>query len=84
MLARWSPKRVWVIDCATKSSEIIDAEIEALGKEAGQRAEAVLKANRRYLDELAKALLEKETLEEEEVSKILNGTTLPEIAKLHK
>ena len=67
-----------------KTSEIIDAEIEALGKEAGQRAEAVLKANRRYLDELAKALLEKETLEEEEVSKILNGTTLPEIAKLHK
>ena len=67
-----------------KTSEVIDAEIEALNKEAGQRAEAVLKANRKYLDLLAGALLEKETLEEDEVTKILEGTTLPEIAKLHK
>ena len=67
-----------------KTSEIIDAEIEALNKEASQRAEAVLKANRKYLDLLAGALLEKETLEEDEVTKILEGTTLPELAKLHK
>ena len=66
-----------------KTSELIDEEIEALNKEASQRAEIVLKANRRYLDELATALLEKETLEEDEVSKILKGTTLPENAKLH-
>lgn len=66
-----------------KTSEIIDAEIEALNKEAGQRAEAVLKANKKYLDELATALLEKETLEEREVSEILKGTTMPESAKLH-
>ena len=52
--------------------------------EAGQRAEAVLRANRKYLDALANALLEKETLEEDEVVKILHGTTLPETAKLHK
>ena len=66
-----------------KTSEIIDAEIEALNKEAGQRAEAVLKANKKYLDELATALLEKETLEEGEVSEILKGTTMPESANLH-
>lgn len=66
-----------------KTSELIDAEIEALNKEAGQRAEIVLKANRKYLDKLAAALLEKETLEEDEVSKILEGTVLPENAKLH-
>ena len=66
-----------------KTSEIIDAEIEALNKEAGQRAEAVLTANKKYLDELATALLEKETLEEGEVSEILKGTTMPESAKLH-
>ncbi|MCR5573136.1 MAG: ATP-dependent zinc metalloprotease FtsH [Candidatus Saccharibacteria bacterium] len=66
-----------------KTSELIDSEIEALNKEAGMRAEAVLKANRKYLDELATALLEKETLEEAEVAKILEGTTLPEAAKLH-
>lgn len=66
-----------------KTSEVIDAEIEALNKEAGARAEAVLKANRKYLDALAKALLDKETLEEDEVKEILKGTTLPTAAKLH-
>jgi cell division protease FtsH len=66
-----------------KTSEVIDAEIEALSKEAGHRAEAVLKANRKSLDALATALLEKETLEEAEVAKILKDTTLPEAAKLH-
>ncbi|MBR5670181.1 ATP-dependent zinc metalloprotease FtsH [Candidatus Saccharibacteria bacterium] len=66
-----------------KTSEIIDAEIEALSKEANVRAEAVLKANKKYLDELAAALLEKETLEEKEVAAILKGTSLPAAAKLH-
>lgn len=67
-----------------KTSEIIDSEIEALNKEAGARAEAVLKANKKYLDALAAALLEKETLEEEEVKEILKGTSLPASAKLHE
>lgn len=66
-----------------KTAEVIDAEIEALGKEATRRAEAVLRANRKALDELAAALLESETLEEDEVKKILTSTTLPEAAKLH-
>lgn len=66
-----------------KTSEIIDSEIEALTKEANVRAEAVLKANKKYLDELAAALLEKETLEEKEVATILKGTSLPTAAKLH-
>ncbi len=66
-----------------KTSEIIDAEIEALTKEANTRAEAVLKANRKYLDALAKALLKKETLEEKEVAAILKGTSMPTAAKLH-
>lgn len=66
-----------------KTSELIDAEIEALNKEADARAEAVLNANRKALDELAEALLEKETLEEDEVAKILKDTKLPTAAKLH-
>lgn len=66
-----------------KTSELIDAEIEALNKEAVARAESVLKANRKYLDELATVLLEKESLEEKEVAEILKGTTLPDAAKLH-
>ncbi|MBR3164319.1 ATP-dependent zinc metalloprotease FtsH [Candidatus Saccharibacteria bacterium] len=66
-----------------KTSELIDAEIEALGKEANQRAEAILKANKKSLDALAEALLEKETLEKDEVEKILKDATLPAAAKLH-
>ena len=66
-----------------KTSELIDAEIEALNKEADTRAEAVLNANRKALDELAEALLEKETLEEDEVANILKDTKLPAAAKLH-
>lgn len=66
-----------------KTSELIDSEIEALNKEANARAEAVLNANRKALDELAEALLEKETLEEDEVAKILKDTKLPTAAKLH-
>ena len=66
-----------------KTSELIDAEIEALNKEADARAEAVRNANRKALDELAEALLEKETLEEDEVAKILKDTKLPAAAKLH-
>ena len=66
-----------------KTSEIIDGEIEALTLEATKRAELVLKNNHKYLDTLAQALLEKETLEEKEVSSLLKGTTLPATAKLH-
>lgn len=66
-----------------KTSEVIDAEIEALTKEANARAEAVLKANKKHLDALAQALLEKESLEEKEVAAILKGTSMPAAAKLH-
>lgn len=61
----------------------IDKEVEALIKEAGRRAEVVLKANRKFLDELASKLLEEETIEEERVSEILKGTKLPAEARLY-
>lgn len=66
-----------------KTAEIIDKEIKTLSDEAAKRAEAVLVANRDALDRLAEALLEKETLEEDELPALLKGTTLPEGAKLH-
>lgn len=66
-----------------KTAELIDTEIEALTKEATVRAAEVLKANKKYLDELAKLLLEKETLEEKEVAATLKGASLPVVAKLH-
>ncbi|MFZ2835877.1 MAG: ATP-dependent zinc metalloprotease FtsH [Candidatus Saccharimonadales bacterium] len=61
----------------------IDKEVETLIKEASQRAEAVLTANRKSLDALADALLEQETLDETQVIDILKKTTLPKEAQLH-
>jgi len=67
-----------------KTAELIDAEIKTLAEEAALRAETVLKSNRKVLDELAKVLLEKETLEEKELAEILKPATLPVTAKLHE
>ncbi len=66
-----------------KTAETIDKEIKLLSDEAAKRAELVLAANKDALDRLANALLEKETLEEDELPTLLKGTTLPEGAKLH-
>lgn len=66
-----------------KTAELIDKEIKILADEAAKRAELVLSANKAVLDRLAEALLEKETLEEDELPELLKGTTLPEGAKLH-
>ena len=65
------------------TAQEIDKEVEALIKEAARRAEVVLKANRPLLDKLKAALIEHETLEEEEVAGIMVGAKLPVEAKLH-
>lgn len=65
------------------TAQEIDKEVEALIKEAARRAEVVLKANRPLLDKLKAALIEHETLEEEEVADIMAGAKLPAEAKLH-
>ena len=64
-------------------AELIDQEVETLIKEAARRAEVVLVANRKSLEDLKDALLKYETLEEAAVDEILQGTKLPKEAKLH-
>ena len=66
-----------------KTAELIDEEITQFANEAAKRAEAVLKANHKVLDRVAEALLEKETLEEEDLKNIFEGSELPDSAKLH-
>lgn len=61
----------------------IDSEVEQLIKEAANRAELVLKANRKHLDELAKVLIKEETIEEPTVDRILKDAVLPKEAMLH-
>ena len=65
------------------TAELIDQEVASFVNEAKERAELVLKANKKLLDDLAKALLEQETLEEAEVDEILKDAVLPKEAKLH-
>ncbi len=65
------------------TAKIIDDEVEALITEAAKRAEVVIKQNMKKLEQLKDALLEKETVENEEVKKILDGTTLPKEARLY-
>lgn len=61
----------------------IDTEVAELIKEASQRAEAILKANRKSLDALAEELVKKETIEEAEVAEILKDAKLPKEAALY-
>ena len=65
------------------TAKLIDDEVEGLIKEAGQRARVVLKANMKKLEELKNELLAKETLEAEEVIKVLEGSTMPKEATLY-
>jgi cell division protease FtsH len=66
-----------------ETAKIIDDEVEGLITEAGQRAKTVLKANLNKLEELKDALLEKETVESDEVIKILKGSHMPKTAALY-
>ncbi|NTW61625.1 ATP-dependent zinc metalloprotease FtsH [Candidatus Saccharibacteria bacterium] len=61
----------------------IDKEVASLMVESAKRAEEVILKNRKFLDKLAKELLEKETLEEDEVAEILKDAVLPKEAKLY-
>ena len=65
------------------TAQKIDIEIAKIMKEAAMRAYKVLEFNRKPLEALAKALLEKETLEAEEVATILKDAKLPAEVKLH-
>lgn len=66
-----------------ETAKVIDNEVEALITEAATRARAVVKQNMSKLEELKNALLEKETVEAEEVLEILKGSTLPKSAALY-
>jgi cell division protease FtsH len=66
-----------------ETAKVIDDEVEALITEAANRARVVVKANMHKLEDLKKALLEKETVEAKEVVKILEGSHMPKAAALY-
>lgn len=66
-----------------ETAKEIDKEVETLMREAGRRAEAVIKANPKPLKKLADALLKQETVEAEEVKKLLADAKMPKEAALY-
>ncbi len=79
MLDRMVHERQYSDDTA----KLIDDEVESLIREAAERARTVIKANMEKLKELKDNLLEKETLEAEEVKKLLEGSHMPKAAALY-
>src|SRR5579862_8741040 len=66
-----------------ETAKVIDDEVESLITEAANRARLVLKSNLNKLKELKDALLEKETVEAQEVNKLLEGSHMPKAAALY-
>jgi len=70
-------------DYSDETAKVIDDEVEALISEAANRAREVIKANLKPLKALKDALLEKETVEAEEVLELLKGSHMPQVAALY-
>lgn len=66
-----------------ETAKVIDDEVEALIKEAADRARLVIKSNLKKLELLKEALLERETIEDKEVLEILKGSIMPKEAALY-
>lgn len=79
MLERMVHERQYSEDTA----KLIDEEVENLITEAANRARDVIKANKEQLEALKEALIEKETIEADEVVKIFKGSHLPKTAALY-
>jgi len=58
-------------DYSERTAVIIDQEVQSLLRAALQQAEEILKENRKILDRLAKALIEKEVLTEAEITALI-------------
>lgn len=70
-------------DYSDDTAKVIDQEVESLITEAANRARAVIKANLSHLETLKDRLLEKETVDADEVAEVLKGSKLPQAAALY-
>lgn len=70
-------------DYSDDTAKVIDEEIENLITESANRARYIIKANLGKLEDLKNALLEKETIDADEVLEILKGSKLPKEAALY-
>ncbi len=66
-----------------ETAKLIDDEVESLITEAANRARDVIKANVQKLEALKDRLIDKETIEADEVKKVLEGAVMPKAALLN-
>lgn len=66
-----------------ETAKLIDDEVENLITEAAHRARLVIKSNLAMLGALKDELLKKETIEADDVSRILKGSVMPKTASLY-
>ncbi len=69
-------------EISQKTAELVDAEIRRIVRESYSRAEEVITANRDLLNRFAEALLERETLDAEDVRILEEGGKLPPLNDL--
>jgi cell division protease FtsH len=69
-------------DYSDETARQIDAEVRRIVESQHEIARRVIRENRDKLDRLAQALLERETLDAEEISAAMDGRELPERKKV--
>ncbi|KAI8949909.1 peptidase family M41-domain-containing protein [Xylaria longipes] len=63
---------------SSETKALVESEVQRTVNEAYERARKLLTTHRKELDLLAKALVDYETLNKEEVEKVIKGETLPD------
>jgi cell division protease FtsH len=66
-------------EISDRTAEIVDTELKRILSEAYERARTIVSENREALDRLASTLLERETLDREEVEMVVAGKALPPV-----
>jgi cell division protease FtsH len=64
-------------EISDRTAQIVDEEVKSILTHAYSEATRILNERRAALDRLAAALLERETLEREQVEMVIAGQTLP-------
>ncbi|HEX5388063.1 MAG TPA: ATP-dependent zinc metalloprotease FtsH [Gemmatimonadales bacterium] len=64
-------------EISERTAQMVDAEVKRLVDEAYARATEILSANRPLLDSIAHALLDRETIDREDLDRLVRGAPLP-------